>query len=183
MTLKLVPEFVFLFNICLAWLIRQSRIRNGFHIAHWIPGDLPESNVSDMFVVFEMVEAVDLPAANRDIIERQIQDLRVRRSPKDIRLFQDARRSNVDILKEDAGELTGSSFALNWIGPGFYALHGNHEMLQRRSRILDPNVAKNDPFAAPPFSLTAHIKQTPATPVIPASPRVDHVAVLHNDMK
>ena len=65
--------------------------------------DLLETDVSDMLVVLEMVQAADLFAANRDIIERQIQDLSVSRSPKDIRLSQDARRSNVDILKEDAG--------------------------------------------------------------------------------
>ena len=59
-----------------------------------------------MLVVLEVVEAGDLLAANRDIIECQVQDLRISCSPKYIRLSQHAWRSNLDILKEDAGNIT-----------------------------------------------------------------------------
>ncbi len=82
-----------------------------------------------MLVVLEVVEAVDLLAANRDIIEGQVQDLRIRRSPKYIRLSQDTRRSHLDILKENAGNITRSPLALTWIRIGLQALHGHHEML------------------------------------------------------
>lgn len=40
--------------------------------------ELFESHVSDMLVVLEVVEAGDLLASNRDIIECQVQDLRIR---------------------------------------------------------------------------------------------------------
>ena len=43
-----------------------------------IPDELLESHVSDMLVVLEVVEAGDLLASNRDIIECQVQDLRIR---------------------------------------------------------------------------------------------------------
>ena len=91
--------------------------------------ELLESHVSDMLVVLEVVQAGELLAANRNIIECQVQDLRISRSPKYIRLSQDARCSNLDILKENAGKITRSALALTWIRIGFQALHGNHKML------------------------------------------------------
>ena len=71
-----------------------------------ILGDLLESDVFNMLVVFEVIGAGDLLAANRDVIERQVPDLRISRSPKYLRLSQNARRSNLDIVKEDAGNIT-----------------------------------------------------------------------------
>ena len=105
-------------------------IRNGIYTyAAEVVVYLLESDVSDMLVVFEVIEAGDLLAADRDVIECQVSDLRISRSPKYVRLSQDARRSNLDIVKEDAGSITRSPFALTRIRIGFQALHGNHEML------------------------------------------------------
>ena len=61
-------------------------------------------------------------------------------------------------------------------------LHGNHEMLERWPRIFDLNVTKDDALTAPTFSLPSHIEETTATPVIPAGPGINHVAVLHHDL-
>ena len=135
-----------------------------------------------MLVVLEVIEAVYLFSADRDVFKSQVKDSRIRRAPKYIRLSQNTRRSHPDILKEDAGKIARSPLALTWIRIGLKTLHRDHEMLQRRSWILDSNVTKDNAFTTWTRSLTSHIENSPATPLIPTGPSIDDVAIFHNDL-
>ena len=82
-----------------------------------------------MLVVLEVIEAIYLISADRDVFKSQVKDSRIRRAPKYIRLSQNTRRSHPDILKEDAGKIACSPLALTWIRIGLKTLHRDHEML------------------------------------------------------